>query len=358
MPKLKNTLFLILIIFMFVFFSNKSNVYAFSFFDWFSKDSTRVLGDDDNKEEDEKDEQEQEDESEDENKEEDINEIEDEKETETEDVEDTEKDQKQEEGKGKYEYEQTITNDDGTQTLVKIKKENGKEKVEVKKYDTYGNKISESKFESENKTDKDSSENKEEAEVSDFESGVFSNIKLETKDKKVLELKTSKSKDLSKVEFEVAKGEVKIKYKNEATTETENEMKKRQEVNVKVSEDGFELEENNIIAKINFPISIDQEKGKIYIQTNKGQVFLSILPEQALQQIVAKSQSFTPSQIQIEENNLDDKLTYNITGTENQNLLGLFSVDIFKTFNVDATDGEIVSQDQSIYNRILDLLSV
>ncbi len=354
MPKLKNILFIILLISLFAFFSNKNNTYAFSFSDWFSKDNSKVLGDDDSKE-DEQDEEDAEDKQEIEDKEdEDEKETEDINEIEVEDKEDSDKDE--DEKDDKYEYEQNITNDDGTQTWVKIKKESGKEKVEVKKYDIYGNKISESKFESENKIDE--SESKLESETNDFEKGVFSNIKLETKDKKVLELKTSKSKDLSKVEFEVAKGEMKIKYKDESESEIENEVETDHLLNVKVSEDGFELEENSVVAKINFPISIDEETGKIYIQTKNGEVVLSVLPEMALRQITDQSKSFTPDKVEIEENDLDDKLTYNITGKEKQNLLGLFSVDILKTFNVDATDATMVSEDQSFYNKILDLLSI
>ena len=347
MLKLHKFLFIFSLIILFAFFSNQSNVYAFSFFDLFS--NKNVLGDEDDRSGSSSDEDKREDKEDD--KDEEDKDREDEKEEENDEDENKEEEQKEE----KYEFEQRVTNDDGTETRIKIKRESGKEKMEVKKYDTYGNKISESKYESEEK--EDGNEAKLETEMRDFETGVHSKIRLETTDNKVFELKTTESTELSKVEFEFEKGEVKIRYKNN-DEESENKFYDDQEIKVKVSGDGFELEDRDIIAQVNFPISIDQETGKIYIETNKGQVVLNILPEQAMQQIVAKSQSFTADQIQVEENSLNDKLTYNVKGTEQQNLLGLFSVDIFKTFNVDATDGEIISQDQSIYSKILDLLSI
>ena len=86
-----------------------------------------------------------------------------------------------------------------------------------------------------------------------------------------------------------------------------------------------------------------------FIQKTKT---ISKLSETEKKKILEEIYKLAPKKLKDMPDDLEDKLTYNITGTENQNLLGLFSVDIFKIFNVDATDGEIVSQDQSIYNKI------
>lgn len=166
---------------------------------------------------------------------------------------------------------------------------------------------------------------------------------------------------------------------------------------------------NKITAQTHFPIMVNLETNELIINTPKGQKIVTVLPDQAVQNMLAanvldqlggkggirwleyQDSIATPSATPIstpsatptatptatpsaspaaspistpEESPItlttteDGTLTYEIEGSKFEKLLGLFKVKLNRTVIVSAETGELLNIEQNLPTQLLDILSV
>lgn len=146
--------------------------------------------------------------------------------------------------------------------------------------------------------------------------------------------------------------------------------------NIKVETAGdneFLVSRNTTGALTNFPISLDLATNALIINTPAGQKTVAILPDTAVQNLLAANiiDQLGNQALQNEVSNntlpkIDRLITlgeqngipvYEINGFDNQRLLGLIPVIVEKDVTVSAETGEVVATQESLVNRVLDLVS-
>lgn len=122
-----------------------------------------------------------------------------------------------------------------------------------------------------------------------------------------------------------------------------------------------------------FPVSVDLATNQLIVNTPSGQKNLAILPDQAVQNLIAANvinrlggAAVVNSVTTGEAITLDQIITlgekqgipvYEINGISDQRLLGLIPVTIERTVEVSVETGQVVSSQTSLVNRLLDAVS-
>lgn len=149
---------------------------------------------------------------------------------------------------------------------------------------------------------------------------------------------------------------------NEVETETEVEVESAGEkVKVKLvkGKDKFEIKGENVNFLTGFPVSVDKTTGELTITTPAGVRTVAVLPEQAVENML---KNHTLDEVTSPTNNISvhDKnghLEFQIEGVKNEKLLGVVDVKVPKSFEVSAENGTVLTTNQSLLSRILDLIS-
>ena len=150
-------------------------------------------------------------------------------------------------------------------------------------------------------------------------------------------------------------------------------------IEIRTRQNRILLKQGLVIAQTNFPVSVDQETGELTITTPQGTRVVAILPEQAVENMLASNvidrilaalPPRTPlaspeatgeaelegaQAIELEEEN--GEVVYVIEGASEERFLGLFGVLVPKTIVVSTQTGELLQIRQPLISRILDLLS-
>jgi len=121
-----------------------------------------------------------------------------------------------------------------------------------------------------------------------------------------------------------------------------------------VSENSFYLQEGGIVAKTNFPISVDSKNAEISIKTESGEHFIAITPADAYQYSLRSKDlsKLTNEDIQILEKNVGE-IVYEIPGEKTLNLFGLVNYDIPVKVSVSTLTGEITNVETETWMKVL-----
>lgn len=177
-----------------------------------------------------------------------------------------------------------------------------------------------------------------------------------------------------KVRYETRDGRVTIKAETEEgqgipEQELFKIVDRADKSGIKVATAGGELlvSRNNIGATSNFPLRVDLNTNQLIVTTPAGTKVVTILPDQAVQNMLAANviSRLGPSAltqvasvsgvIQLgEQNNIP---VYEIPGIKQFNLLGFIPVERPITAVVSAETGELITTQQSLFTRVVDLLS-
>lgn len=169
------------------------------------------------------------------------------------------------------------------------------------------------------------------------------------------------------------------------------------EVEVKSLNNAALVIRNKLAAQTHFPLMVNLETNELIVTTPHGQKIVTVLPDQAVNHMLAaqvldqiggkggikwlEQQEATPSPTPATESAeptatpsgepaeeeeaavvlaLDDdgELVYVISGTKFERFLGFFPVGLRRNVIVSAETGELLRVNQSIFTRLLDLLSV
>lgn len=130
-----------------------------------------------------------------------------------------------------------------------------------------------------------------------------------------------------------------------------------QKINIAIEDGKFVIEDGEARALTELPINIDAEENKLALVTSSGQVYLSVLPLEALETSLRSKylSKITEKNLQINEKNLGI-LTYTVKGEKSIKVFSILNFDIPVTTHVSASTGEIVTVDQPKWLSILGFL--
>lgn len=177
-----------------------------------------------------------------------------------------------------------------------------------------------------------------------------------------------------KVRYEIKEGRTTIKAETEEgkgmpEQEIFKVVDRADKSGIKISTAGGELlvSRNNVGATSNFPLRVDLNTNQLIVTTPAGTKVVTVLPDQAVQNMLAANVisrlgssvlnkvASVSGVIQLgEQNNVP---IYEIQGIKQFNLLGFIPVERPVTAVVSAETGELVTTQQSLLTRIVDLLS-
>jgi len=197
-----------------------------------------------------------------------------------------------------------------------------------------------------------------------------------------IKIKT-KIEDNGRVKIEIEERKLKIKFENgRFRVENENEGSEsaglndddiaefEDEIEQEFKDDGIEvassssgllIKKNNRRALTRFPLSINPETNELVVTTPAGQKTVTILPDQAVENILSKSvlsdvnEDEEEENVEIEERN--DELVYKVKGEKDHKFLGFVPLKTAVTAFVSAQTGELTAQEQSLLSRIISQLS-
>lgn len=119
----------------------------------------------------------------------------------------------------------------------------------------------------------------------------------------------------------------------------------------------FQQEGARFSVESNFPLSVDSATRELTVTTPSGSKTVAILPQQAIDNILASGIVSTTTEIDLKTES-DGSLSYNIDGTKNEKLLGIFDVVVPKNLIVSTETGQVLTVNQSTFSKILDFLSI
>lgn len=124
----------------------------------------------------------------------------------------------------------------------------------------------------------------------------------------------------------------------------------------------FVILKSGVGATTTFPLSLDVSTNQLMVTTPTGTKNVTVLPDQAVNNLITQGtitsvdqNGNNSSQINLVEEN--GQPVFQINGVSDQKLLGIIPLTIHKTANVSAQTGQVVSQNESLGQQLLDLLS-
>lgn len=119
----------------------------------------------------------------------------------------------------------------------------------------------------------------------------------------------------------------------------------------------FQQEGTKISVESNFPLSVNPDTKELTVTTPAGSRVVAILPQQAVDNMLANGMVTTTTGVDLKMET-DGSLSYDIDGTKNEKLLGVFDVAVPKNLVISAETGQVLTVNQSTFSRILDFLSI
>lgn len=198
----------------------------------------------------------------------------------------------------------------------------------------------------------------------------------------------SRIEDDGRIKVEIERGKLKVKFENgtlkierehEGTGEAEFERDEldeeeiediEDEIEDKLLEDGIEIatssggvviKKNNRRARTQFPLSINPETNELIVTTPAGQKIVTVLPDQAIENMLSNSvlndidQEDGEDSVEIETRN--NELVYKIKGEKGHKFLGFIPLKTAITAFVSAQTGQLTAEQQSLFSRFIDQIS-
>lgn len=167
--------------------------------------------------------------------------------------------------------------------------------------------------------------------------------------------------EIRKVETEV---ENETPEPQEFENETEFEVAEgTEEAKIKIAsrEGRFRFFERRFGAETEFPVSVNKTTHELTITTPAGVRTVAILPDSAVENMLAENVIDRVLGVngQIVEVKVgpDGTLIYEIQGAKDEKFLGLLGVAIPRTLEVSTQNGQLLTVNQSLIDRFLDLIS-
>lgn len=166
-----------------------------------------------------------------------------------------------------------------------------------------------------------------------------------------------------------------LKARNTDGTEVEIDKSAIEKINTAIQlETGVQIEQNQnsvtlkrglIEAQSRFPISFNIVNKTFTIQTPNGTKEISVLPDQVVEKLLENK---IISKVDADDNSktngssvtlteLNNQPVFEVKGALDQKMFGFFPVSVSKTSIVSAESGNVVTTNQNIFSRFLDVIS-
>lgn len=147
-------------------------------------------------------------------------------------------------------------------------------------------------------------------------------------------------------------------YEEEIIEIEESEAPKK--ILISSTENGFKIAQSGIVAHTPFSIKINSPQNKLAVETTSGTRFLSIMPYDAVEQMVLTNIiNILPKEGKIKLFEKDDgEIAYEVSGEKQIYLFNIFSFGVPITVQVSATSGKIINIDQPLWYSVVDFLLV
>ncbi len=146
--------------------------------------------------------------------------------------------------------------------------------------------------------------------------------------------------------------------------EEENEVEVKDGTNeskikIRSGKNKFEFQQDGAKFSVesDFPLSVNPTTRELTVTTPAGSRVVAVLPEQAIDNLLASGIVTTTTGVDL-KTEPDGSLSYNIDGTKDEKLLGVFDVAVSKNLIVSTETGQVLTVNQSTFSKILDFLSI
>ena len=112
----------------------------------------------------------------------------------------------------------------------------------------------------------------------------------------------------------------------------------------------------NVQVQGNTPLSVNPTTKELTVTTPQGSKTVTVLPDQALQNLIGNGVISTQSGIVL-STDANGNPVYQVNGVKYEKLFGIFNITIDKTGQVSAVNGQILGVVQSPLSKLLDVLS-
>ncbi len=245
---------------------------------------------------------------------------------------------------------QVVQNPDGTVTeIIREREKDGTIEVKYILRDKDGNILEKREGEY------DPKEGEEEMKVTTYDvyGKKLREVKIETQDGKVVEVKVKEDSGASRVKYDVESRTLEIRSRGTYKGDEEAE-ETYDKVIIRAVGDDFVLTRKGAGVKVNYPLTVDNETGDISVKTPIGEVTLKAMPDTIVQTVRDRNGLDVVESVDLVS---DNGLQYVVSGKRQEKLLGLFDVEIPLEVKFDAATGTFRSVEQGFWSKALDLLS-
>lgn len=139
----------------------------------------------------------------------------------------------------------------------------------------------------------------------------------------------------------------------------ELEEKGSRKLFIKSSDNGFSISEMGVIAETSFPIKVKSPENKLAVNTSTGEIFLGILPYDAVSQLIRTKiiTSVKNDKISLAQKP-EGEVAYVVEGEKQISLLNVINFKVPITVEISATSGTVIDVAQPLWYSVVDFLLV
>ncbi len=221
-------------------------------------------------------------------------------------------------------------------------------------------------------TQKTAEQQKENRRINTQSEGKRQETEIETSNGQKTKTKIEVEQGKLKLKYESEKGGIKLKTEDEQGKEVElkdGEMEKVQkEIENELEDEGIKIStesgkptitKNKVTASTDFPLSVNVATHQLTVTTPAGQKTVTILPDQAVQNLLGVSSSAILSNLSdpIKLEIKDNGVVYKIKGEKKFKIFGFIPVSTPTTAYISAQSGKLVAQEQPLLTNLIKLVS-
>ncbi len=242
---------------------------------------------------------------------------------------------------GVIKYSDTlIMSDKNTQRVLS---ESDEKEEDIEKEEKDEDKVEKIEDKESERTETRSVESEKKVETTKKPEVKLNRVKVEVEEESKIE--NSDDSNLDEVENE----------NNDNETNDQDEVENEQEVESEFEQEIETKSDDGTTSRFKLKTKSKIVDGKTVVETTEGEIEVENSPEDVVNDLVINGIFDTP--LAFETKTEDNKVKFEFKGTDTRKILGLFKFDLPKTVVVDANTGEILYDNQTVWEKFLSLIS-
>lgn len=160
------------------------------------------------------------------------------------------------------------------------------------------------------------------------------------------------------IEVDIKKVDKKELKEKQESFEMETENGDKVHVELSPEKTQFEIKKNGVSASIELPLSVDPSLKKLVVATADGNKILESLPDEIINNLKLTKKLEGNSNVQINLQIENGQIVYHIEEVKHKKIAGIIPVDLTKNLSVSDSTGTVLSEQESIFNKLLSLISI